>query len=177
MHSIAIKKTRIATLLALIFFGIGLAEAQPIAHGQKANIAPWRTLEWLTNQATVFTNAGRSWLTSKIDESVQTTADYGGWGTGTTTAAVTQTALVTEDTGGSPTYARQTATRSVVTTSVTNDTVQWVVSITSNGAHTIAEAGLFTAVTSGTMIMRGDFTGVVLALNDVIQFTWQLQLT
>ncbi len=177
MHSISIKRTWFATLLAIIFLGVGLAEATPLERGQSTNATPWRSLEWLTSKATVFTDAGKAWLTSKVDESVQTTGDYTGWGTGAGTAAASDTTLFTEDSAGSPTYARVSATRSVVTTTVTSDTVQWVASITSNGTKTIKNAGNFTASTSGTMIVKGDFADIALILNDIIQFTIKLQFT
>jgi len=164
-------------LLALIFFGIGLAEASPLEVGQRANETPWNSIKWLTSQATVFTNAGLTWIGTKMDESVQTTMDYVGWGTGTHTAAKTDTTLLTEDSAGSPAYARIVATRTVQTTTTTGDTIQWVASITSNGTKTIKEAANFTALTSGTMGVYGDFTGVSVLLNDIIQFTITLQFT
>ncbi len=181
MHAISIKRTWYGALLALIFFGVGLAEASPGIRGYspRSNIEsnPWNSIRWLTNYATVFTTAGLGWLTTKIDESVQTPGGYVGWGTGTHTAVIADTALTTEDTGGSPTYARVDATRSIVTTTKTNDTVQYVSSITSNGTKTIKEAATFTASTSGTMLIYGDFTGIDVLVNDIIQFTFKLQFT
>lgn len=177
MHAISIRRNWLSMILALIFFGVGLAEASPTYAGQRSNESPWNSIKWLTSQATVFANGGLGWLTTKIDESAQTTGDFVGWGTGVHTAVVTDTALNTEDTGGSPTYARVTATRSVITITKTNDAIQWVGSITSNGTKTITEAANFTASTSGTMLVYGDFTGIVLAVNDIIQFTIKMQFT
>lgn len=169
MHAISIKRTWYAGILALIFFGVGIAEARP---SERLNIAPWKTLDWLTSKATVFTDAGKAWLTSKIDEGVQTTGDYTGWGTGAGTAAVGDTTLFTE-----AAEARVVATRTRVTTSVSNDTVQWVASITSASGQTITNAGNFTASSAGTLIVKGDFTGVALLTGDIIQFTIKLQFT
>lgn len=165
MHSIAIKKTWIGMLLAYIFFGIGLAESRPM---EKANPAPWRTLEWLTSKATVFTTVGKAWVIDKLDETVQTTADYIGWGTGAGTAAVGDTTLFTE-----ASEARVVATRSQPAA----DTIQWVGSLTADAGKTITNAGNFTASSSGTLIVKGDFTGIVLASGDIIQFTITLQQT
>lgn len=121
----------------------------------------------------VATTVGKAWIIDKLDETLQTTADFIGWGTGAGTAAVGDTTLFTEDSGGSPTYARVTATR----TQPFADTIQWVGVLTSNGTKTITNAGNFTASTSGTLIVHGDFTGVALAVNDQIQFTITLQIT
>jgi hypothetical protein len=53
--------------------------------------------------------------------------------------------------------------------------MQWLATITADGAKTISEAGVFDAATTGTLIMRSNFTGIVLALNDKIEFTFTLQ--
>ncbi len=125
-------------------------------------------IEKIFNLATVLTTVGKTWLRDKINETVQTTGDYIGWGTGSGTAAAGDTALFTE-----AAESRVTATRSVPT----SDTVQWVGTLTSASAQTITNAGNFTASTSGTLIVHGDFTGIVLAINDQIQFTIKIQFT
>jgi len=51
---------------------------------------------------------------------------------------------------------------------------QCVATIVSLGTQTIAEAGLLTAVTSGTLVISSDFTGVALLINDSIEFTFTL---
>lgn len=116
--------------------------------------------------ATVFTNTARALLTSAMDGTQLTAPTYIGWGTGSTTAAATQTALVTPSA-----ESRTNGTKSRVTTTVTNDTFQVVGTITSAGSQTIAEAALFDASTSGNMYVRGDFTGIALANGDSIAFT------
>lgn len=116
--------------------------------------------------ATVFTNTAKALLISAINNTQLTSPLYVGWGTGTTTAAATQTTLVTPSA-----EARVSGTKSVVTTTVTNDTYQVVATITSASSQTIAEAALFDASTSGNMYVRGDFTGIALANGDSIAFT------
>lgn len=116
--------------------------------------------------ATVFTNTGRALLTSALDNTQLTSPTYIGWGTGTTTAAATQTALVTPSA-----EARTNGTKSRVTTTVTNDTYRVVGTITSSSSQTIAEAALFDASSAGNMYVRGDFTGIALANGDSIAFT------
>ena len=118
--------------------------------------------------ATVLTTVGKQWIVDKLDETLQTTGDYVGWGTGAGTAAAADTTLFTE-----ASEARVVATRSQPAT----DTVRWVATITADGAKTITNAGNLTASSGGTLIVHGDFTGIVLALNDQIQFTIDLQIT
>lgn len=127
-----------------------------------------KALGRLVNMATVFTTVGKTWLRDKIDESVQTTGDYIGWGTGAGTAAVGDTTLFTE-----AAETRVLSTR----TKPASDTVRWVGTLTSASGQTITNAGNFTAITVGTLLVHGDFTGVVLAIGDQIQFTINLQLT
>jgi hypothetical protein len=123
--------------------------------------------------ATVFTTVGKQWSVDKWDETVSTTPSHIGWGTGAGTAAVGDTTLFTEDTGGSPAYARVATTL----TQPSADTLQATGTITSNGTKTITNAGVFTASTSGTLLLKADFTGVPLLLNDSIAFTFTLQQT
>lgn len=160
MSSIGLWRNPIGALLALIFFGVALTES-----GAASRAEPWK---WLTNMATVFTTVGKAWVVDKIDETVQTTGDYVGWGTGAGTAAVGDTTLFTE-----ASEARVVATRSQPSA----DTIRWVATLTADGGKTITNAGNFTASSAGTLLVKGDFTGIVLALNDSIEFTINLQVT
>lgn len=118
--------------------------------------------------ATVLTTIGKGWIIDKLDETIQTTGDYVGWGTGAGTAAVGDTTLFTE-----AAESRVVATRSQPAA----DKVRWVATLTADGAKTITNAGNFTASTAGTLIVKGDFTGIALALGDKIEFTIDLQIT
>ena len=118
--------------------------------------------------ATVLTDGGCEWIVDKLDETLQTTGDYIGWGTGSGTAAKADTALFTE-----AAEARVTATRSQPSA----DTLQWVGTMTSSSSQTITNAGNFTASTGGTLIVHGDFTGIPLNNGDKIEFTIKLQIT
>jgi len=93
--------------------------------------------------------------------------DYHGHGTGDTAEANTQTALVTEvDTrvSGSPTNPSAYVYRSVGT-------------ITFSGAHTIAEHGIFSASTGGTMLDRSLLsTTVTGATDDTVEYTYNLTI-
>lgn len=119
--------------------------------------------------ATVLTQVGEEWIVDKLDETIQTTGDYIGWGTGAGTAAKGDTDLFTP-----ASEARVTATRSRPAA----DKIQWVGTLTCAGAaKTITNAGNFTASTGGTLIVHGDFTGIPLNVGDQIQFTIQLEIT
>lgn len=116
--------------------------------------------------ATVYTQAGEEFTADLFDGTTAAPANYYvAWGTGSTVAAKGQTALTTESA-----EARVTATESQPSADVN----QFVGTITSASTQTIAEAGLFTASTVGTMVIRGDFTGVPVNNGDSIEFTFQL---
>ncbi|MEM2849045.1 MAG: hypothetical protein QXI36_02075, partial [Candidatus Bathyarchaeia archaeon] len=86
-----------------------------------------------------------------------------------------QTALVTE-------IKRKAGTGSRVTTTVTNDTHQLVVTFSAadglSGTSAVAESGEFNALTGGTMLDRQTFS--VLNINwdagDTLQVTWKVQV-
>lgn len=118
--------------------------------------------------ATVLTQVGEEWIIDKLDEGVQTTGDYIGWGTGAGTAAKGDTALFTETS-----ESRVTATRSQPVA----DKIRWVGTLTANDNKTITNAGNFSALTDSTLIVHGDFTGIALNTGDKIEFTIDLEIT
>jgi hypothetical protein len=117
------------------------------------------------------TNGGVAIITNRIIAG-GTAAKNIGWGTGATAAAITDTALGTEF---APTTAggRTVGTESRVTLTNANDTYQVGGTVTATTAGTIAEAGLFDAVSAGNMLIRATFTGVAVAISDSIAFTFQ----
>jgi len=110
-------------------------------------------------------------------------AAYGaiGMGTSTTAFSAAQTALVTEvkadGTGASGVHAipSGSVTASSVTTTVTNDTAQFVGTVACTATIAVTEAGLFNADTNGTMLMRQTFTAVNVVNGDSIQFTIKIK--
>lgn len=133
--------------------------------------------------ATVLTNVGREIITGRLLVTApgagnpgSAAPQYVAWGTGAGTSAVGDTTLFTEDTGGSPAYARVAGTTTQQTTSVTNDTWQCVGTLTANAAKTITNMGVFDALTGGNLFIKGDFTGIALALNESIQATCTYQI-
>ena len=118
--------------------------------------------------ATVLTDAGQDWIVDKLDETSQLTGDFVGWGTGAGTAAKGDTTLFTE-----AAESRVSGTR----TQPSSDIIRWVSTITSASGQTITNAGNFDASTNGNLIVHGDFTGIVLANGDKIEFTINLEIT
>jgi hypothetical protein len=118
--------------------------------------------------ATVLTQVGEEWIVDKLDEVVQTTGDYIGWGTGSGTASKSDTTLFNE-----ASESRVQATRSQPAA----DKIRWVGTLEANSSKTITNAGNFTASTGGTLIVHGDFTGIPLNQGDKIEFTIDLEIS
>lgn len=128
--------------------------------------------------STAVTQGGRGVITSRLIGTATAVPHHIGWGTGATAVTTADTALQTEDTGGSPAYARATGADTQTTTTSANDTHTVIGTLTSNNTKTITEAALFTAATSGTMYVRGVLaSGISVALNDSVQFTFNIQIT
>lgn len=127
----------------------------------------------IASLAVVFTNAGAAIVTNRIIQAGTAPKNIG-WGIGTTAAAVTDTALVTES---APTTSggRTVGTESRVTITVTNDTYQVAGLVTAGGTLAITEAGLFDAVTAGNLLIRGVFSAYNVVASDTITFTFQLK--
>jgi hypothetical protein len=120
--------------------------------------------------ATLVVNGGLGLITSRLGGAADAVPDYVAWGTGAGTAAVADTTLFTE-----ASEARTQGTITQETTTTTDDTYQVVGTITVAGSgKTITNAGLFNASSTGTMLMKGDFTGVALDVGESIQFTMQV---
>jgi hypothetical protein len=121
--------------------------------------------------ATLLVNTGKAIITNYLNGGAATQPKYVAWGTGAGTTAATDTTLFTEI------GTRVSGTTSQVTTSTTNDTFQVVGTQTAGSSATITNAGLFDAVTSGNLFIKGDFTGVPLSTGDSIQFTFKCQFS
>jgi hypothetical protein len=126
--------------------------------------------------ATLLVNMGKQITTGRIKGVGSgpgfTEPNYVAWGTGAGTTALADTTLFTE----AP-EARTAGTSSQVTTTTTNDTYQVVGTITATAGRTITNAGLFDAVTTGNLFVKGDFTGIPLNNGDSVQFTIKVQFT
>jgi hypothetical protein len=123
--------------------------------------------------ATFVVNAGVDIITNRIKGAGTEPLNIG-WGTAAGTTAKTDTTLFTEklvdlSTSAGTDHTAGTSTRQ--TTTVTNDTYQVVGTRTATGAGTVTNAGLFDAASGGNLYLKGDFTGIGLAIGDAIQFT------
>ena len=123
--------------------------------------------------ATVFTNAGAAIVTNRITQAGTAPKNIG-WGTGTTAAAVTDTALETE---AAPTTSggRTVGTESRTTVTNTNDNYQVTGTVTAGSSLAITEAGLFDAVSSGNLLIHSVFSAVNVVSGDSIAFTFGLK--
>lgn len=90
------------------------------------------------------------------------------WGTGITEPVAGNTALQTVKSD----EARTQGTDTQATTNTANDTFQVVGTITcdTSGAA-ITEVGLFDAITSGNLFLRGTFSAINVNVGDSIEFT------
>lgn len=117
--------------------------------------------------ATVFTNAGKAIVTNRLKGS-GTEPNYCAIGTGAGTAAVGDTTLFTE------VETRVAGTSTQQQTTVPNDTYQVIGTISITATRGITNAGLFDAVSSGNLLIKGDFTTINLVSGDSIQITGKL---
>src|SRR5690242_11346192 len=102
-------------------------------------------------------NAGKAGMASRINGAGSEAAfTFIAIGTGTTAAAATDKTLVTEITTGGG--ARAAATASRVTTSVTNDTAQDVVTFSFTSSFAVTESGVLNASSAGTLLARQVFS-------------------
>ena len=118
--------------------------------------------------ATVLTNQGEEWLVDRAVGTAVDDAEWIGWGTGNGTAAKSDTTLFTE---ASEDREQATVTREGTGASAV---LQAVATMVSESTQEITNAGLFTASTSGTLVVKGDFSGIALAEDDAIEFTFTL---
>lgn len=129
--------------------------------------------------ATYMVDGGEAIVTNRILAG-GTEPKYIGWGTGAGTAAPTDSTLFTEKLVDLTTSAgtdHTTGASSQVTTTDSNDTYQVTGTRTATGAGTVTNAGLWDSASAGNLFMKGDFTGIGLAINDSIAFTCKVQFT
>lgn len=125
--------------------------------------------------ATVLTNDGQEWAAERLagvqgagtNNVYANAGSHIGWGTGSGTASASDTTLFTES---SDPASRASTTVSVVGTG-SSAKYQATATLTSSTSQTITNAGLFTASSSGVLLVKGDFTGIALANGDSISFT------
>src|SRR3990172_3756743 len=117
-------------------------------------------------KVTVLTNLGEAWAAGRMAGTEDTTGRFIGWGTGTSTASKEDSALFTESA-----EVRATGTVSVKGSGAA---AKWQCegTLVSESTQTISEAGAFTALSSGTLILHTTFDGLGLNEGDQITFTF-----
>ena len=119
--------------------------------------------------------AGKNWVTSRMNAATAGVMTHMAIGTGTTAAAVGQTALVTE------------AARVALTTSggsVSNNVITYTATIpadtpdvTAPATAAITEAGIFNANSAGTMLARTVFTAINKGELDTMTISWDITIS
>lgn len=122
---------------------------------------------------TAYVNGGTALLNNRVIQAGTAPKNIG-WGIGTSTPLVTDTALQTES---APTTAggRTVGTETRTTTTVTNDTYTVTGTVTAGSTLAITEAGLFDNVTAGNMLIHAVFSAVNVVSGDAIAFTINLK--
>lgn len=117
------------------------------------------------------TNAGLAGLASRINGSgAEAAFTYIAVGTGTSSAAVSDTALQTELAASG--LSRVNASVSRVTTDVTNDSARLTTTFTVTGSAAVTESGVLNASSAGTLLARQVFTAVNVVSGDSLSVTW-----
>lgn len=121
-------------------------------------------------------NAGLALIAGLVNGSGSpTTPTYIAVGTGVTGVLATDTTLGTEtSTSG---LSRATSTVSLVTTTATNDTSQWLKSFSVSGSVAVTESGVLNASSVGTLLVRQTFSAINVVNGDTLQITWKIQMT
>jgi len=114
-------------------------------------------------------NSGLAFIASRMTGVAKAVMTHMSVGTSSTAAAATQTALGTE----SARVALQSTT--IVTTTATNDSVQYVATFNPGTATAaITEAGIFNASSGGDMLARTVFPVINKGSLDTLTITWKV---
>ncbi len=146
---------------------IGLRGYVEIAHIRNGEVIDRR------EGPNLITDAGRAGVAGLINGVITDFFDYIAIGTGATAAAAGDTTLQTEITTGGG--ARALATLSRVTTTVTNDTAQAVLTFNFTSSFAVTEAGFLSASSAGTLLSRQVFSAVNVVNGDSLQVTWKIK--
>jgi hypothetical protein len=123
--------------------------------------------------ATVITNAGEEYVVDKLNEAVQTKPEYCGWGEGAGTAAKADTDLFTPVNTNPGNVLRLIAAVSKTGTGATAK-YQAIATMESLTTNAKTNAGLWTAVAAGTLVVKGDHASTPMAIADRIEYTFTI---
>jgi len=114
---------------------------------------------------------GLAYIASRMKDASATAMSHMGIGSGSTAAAVPDTALGSQ----LARVALDAGSPSIVTTTVTNDSIQYVATFAAGtGTGAVTEAGIFNAATSGTMLCRTVFAVINKGALDTLVITWKV---
>jgi hypothetical protein len=114
-------------------------------------------------------NAGLAFISSRMIGTAAAVMSHMGVGTGVVAASGGDTALGTQLVRVALTSQTQ------VTTTVTNDSVQYVATFgAGSGTGAITEAGIFNAASAGTMLARTVFAVINKGALDSLTITWKI---
>jgi hypothetical protein len=121
-----------------------------------------------------WTDVGQAFAVDQLDKNTAVAAAsfsyFGAWGSGSTTPAIGDTALVSEN---------PEARTSIPAGSMSQpaaDTVRWVYAIVATGSRTVQETGIFSASTAGSMYIRIVHGSLALESGDQVTYTVNLRL-
>ena len=112
---------------------------------------------------------GKNYIASRMKDATATAMTHMELGTGTTAAAVGDTALQTAISGSRVT---------LTSTTVTTNAVAYVASFPAGtGTGAVTEAGVFNASSAGTMLCRTVFSVVNKGAADAMSITWTITVS
>lgn len=119
-------------------------------------------------------DAGKAAVAGLINGVITNFFEHIAIGTGTVAAAAGDTTLGTEITTGGG--ARAAGTTSRVTTDVSNDTAQIVVTFAFTASFAVTESGVLDSISAGTLLCRQTFSAVNVVNGDSLQVTWKIDV-
>ena len=141
------------------------------AHRKRAGSQEWEQI-WGHPIKNKIVNAGITRMAYGLMAASEIDLKYGAIGIGTTAATDTDTMCESQI------LTRSVAVRSTVTTAILGDTAKWVSSFTSDTtSYAVTEYGTFSTASSGTMLNHVVFGAITLNLNDVLEFSYTVQVT
>ena len=114
-------------------------------------------------------NSGLAYIASRMRDATATAMSHMAVGSGSTAAVAADSALGTQ-------LARVALdSTTLVTTTVTNDAVQYVATFAAGtGTGAVTEAGIFNASSAGTMLCRTVFAVINKGALDTLVITWKV---
>ncbi|MBI4160056.1 hypothetical protein HY504_02725 [Candidatus Wolfebacteria bacterium] len=119
-------------------------------------------------------DAGKAAVAGLINGVITNFFEYIAIGTGTVAPAAGDTALGAEITTGGG--ARAAGTTSRVTTDVTNDTAQVVLTFNFTASFAVTESGVLDSAAAGILLARQTFSAINVVSGDSLQVTWKLDV-